>query len=477
MPPLPTSPTAGAPNASGPTGVWDQWCVMSEEPYIKMVIGPDGEPFEQKSLLNEENCRRITRTFGAQKDNLPCTLGHHDKAFDKAQFKTAEYSVMVTWKGGKVVEVGSHDPSVQPPTEADLPRPDNGDPPDDGNYVYRCELTDLGRSLWEKKLVRRTSPEFLTDATDQHNNPIGPLAQGLAWTDKPFLDGCESKYERGSRMTKIKMSKHRREAGCMEDEDAAAQLTKIYEHFGKRAMAAAGVTMEDKPEDAITKFERHMEAGDADKDKSQSHPEPDKDNKVAMGQDPIVIPGAPTRVDNPPQANVIMERANREAVAAVAQELQRERAARVEMERQLNDIQTARRKSDAQVAVARAFEAGCIVPRKGETDEAACKRFQARYEKNGEADFRDALAPEGTYVTKAAMSQRLTHNGLSVNFERGGTVQMEAETAGEEILRLIVERKKTNPNEPAHKMARTICMERPDLGAAYRGEKFAALMS
>ncbi|HRA68381.1 MAG TPA: hypothetical protein PL187_20320, partial [Caldilinea sp.] len=58
------------------TGVWDQWCVMSARPYVKMVMTDNGEEIEQESLLNLDTCRKIVLNFGLSKDNLPCTLGH-----------------------------------------------------------------------------------------------------------------------------------------------------------------------------------------------------------------------------------------------------------------------------------------------------------------------------------------------------------------------------------------------------------------
>jgi len=177
-------------------GVWDQWCVMSAKPYVKMTMGETGEPEPQVSVLDVEHCKKIVRNFAASKDDLPCTLGHQKDTVTKAQFKTASYSAMATWHNGKVVEFATHNASILPPEEADLPAPDNGGPPDDGNYVFRARVTPLGARIIETAAVSKTSPEFVMSGLDQYAEEIGPQALGLAWTDDPFLNGCEINLER-----------------------------------------------------------------------------------------------------------------------------------------------------------------------------------------------------------------------------------------------------------------------------------------
>ena len=51
-------------------GVWDQWCVASDKPYIKMATLDDGTEIGQTSLLDAESCRQIVRNFGLSKDHL-----------------------------------------------------------------------------------------------------------------------------------------------------------------------------------------------------------------------------------------------------------------------------------------------------------------------------------------------------------------------------------------------------------------------
>ena len=184
------------------TGVWDQWCVMSARPYVKMIMTDQGEEVEQTSLLNLDTCRKIVLNFGLSKDNLPCTLGHQGSTVEKAQYKTATYSAMAVWHQGQVVEFAAHG-EVERPTLADLPRADNGQAPEDGIYCYRNTVTDLGAAILEKRAVRKTSPEFVMDALNQQAQSIGPQALGLAWTDDPFLNGCEINLERFPQMRKF----------------------------------------------------------------------------------------------------------------------------------------------------------------------------------------------------------------------------------------------------------------------------------
>ena len=190
------------------TGVWDQWCVMSARPYVKMVMTDQGEEVEQTSLLNLDTCRKIVLNFGLSKDNLPCTLGHQPNTVEKAQYKTATYSAMAVWHQRQVVEFAAHG-EVERPTLADLPRADNGQAPEDGIYCYRNTVTELGAAILEKQAVRKTSPEFVMDALNQQAQSIGPQALGLAWTDDPFLNGCEINLERFPQMRKYTTMQHR----------------------------------------------------------------------------------------------------------------------------------------------------------------------------------------------------------------------------------------------------------------------------
>ena len=175
-------------------GVWDQWCVASDKPYIKMATLDDGTEIEQTSLLDAESCRQIVRNFGLSKDDLPCTLGHQHSTVDKAQYKTATYSALAYWRGGQVDSFAAHG-DIQRPTETDLPHADNGQRPEDGIYAFRQTVTDLGEAIVTKRAVRKTSPEFVMDGRNQQNESIGPQALGLAWTDDPFLNGCEINLE------------------------------------------------------------------------------------------------------------------------------------------------------------------------------------------------------------------------------------------------------------------------------------------
>lgn len=306
-------------------GVWDQWCVASDKPYIKMATLDDGTEIEQTSLLDAESCRQIVRNFGLSKDDLPCTLGHQHTTVDKAQYKTATYSALAYWRGGKIDSFAAHG-DIQRPTESDLPHADNGQRPEDGIYAFRQTVTDLGEAIVTKRAVRKTSPEFVMDGRNQQNESIGPQALGLAWTDDPFLNGCEINLERFPQMRKFAnhkvntmahvyldeynertvdtlqqikgvqqemrergisslpvyvgegqdeyrngqqvhaMSKHKfeSEAGVEEKDSPEIKFGKLKAHFGRKAMMEAGIQDADSPDVALGKFAKHMECHEAE---------------------------------------------------------------------------------------------------------------------------------------------------------------------------------------------------------------------
>lgn len=192
---LHTTPRVASTGARPLVGVWDQWCVGSSVPYVKIIATDEGDE-RQVSHLSEAHCRQIVRNFGASKDDLPCTLGHHQDTVEKARYKVASYSAMACWWGGQVVEFATHNPAVLPPTAQDLPWADTGEPPEDGIYVYRARVTPLGASCIETVAVTKTSPEFVMSGRNQQAQDIGAQALGMAWTDDPFLNGCEINLER-----------------------------------------------------------------------------------------------------------------------------------------------------------------------------------------------------------------------------------------------------------------------------------------
>ncbi len=315
-------------------GVWDQWCVASDKPYIKMATLDDGTEIEQTSLLDAESCRRIVRNFGLSKDDLPCTLGHQHTTVDKAQYKTATYSALAYWRGGQVDSFAAHG-DIRRPTESDLPHADNGQRPEDGIYAFRQTVTDLGEAIVTKRAVRKTSPEFVMDGRNQQNESIGPQALGLAWTDDPFLNGCEINLERFPQMRKFAndkvnkmahvyldphnertvdtvqqikevqqemrergisslpvyvgegqdeyrngqqvhaMSKHKfeSEAGVEEKDSPEIKFGKLKAHFGRKAMMEAGVQDADTPDVALGKFAKHMECHEGGKMEGESKAE------------------------------------------------------------------------------------------------------------------------------------------------------------------------------------------------------------
>ena len=214
----------------------------------------------------------------------------------------------------------------------------------------------------------------------------------------------------------------------------------------------AGVTDADKPEEAMAKFSKMMEAGDATASSGQMHSEPDADNfmeemglptqvydamdpelfdmvrkeceakaeggsvdktdfmecyrKAHMDKhksafeyetDPIVMPGAPTRVDEPGQNNKVvtggghaMERGRRRGAAATPQRetieslsaLVQEQGRRLQQyERESATRQKADKRRQATEAVEKAWAAGQIVKHPTETIAQAKTRFVRHFER------------------------------------------------------------------------------------------------
>jgi len=665
---------AAAPNTKALVGVWDQWCVMSARPYVKMLEDAEGRPEPQISLLDEEHCRLIVRNFGNSKDDLPCTLGHHQDTPAKAKWSVAGYSAMVTMVGGRPVEFATHNPEVSPPTLEDLPRPDSGGPPDDGNYVFRARVTPLGAALIRSEAVRKSSPEFVMNGLDQHAKDLGPQAQGLAWTNDPFLTGCEINLERYSgsahqmiclvpppevaeqlalpggsapadlhctlavleaplpaavgvayaaaatfeggplrgvisgpaRFTgadtdvvcalvdcpslgqlrqrivdalqaaggRVKLDhdfqphitlafvssteplpsrigpievvfadlvvqlgtkqqryplqgdpvkkKHLMEAGVTDADKPAEAVAKMSRHYGKRTMMEAGVMDADSPETAMAKMDKHMskmEGGAADPSmmaKFEVPPEMmakmdkalyddinmqvgrgempaaeamgryqkahmEKHGKAFEYEDPIVRPGAPTHVDEPPLDNTVVMERERQARAAGRETIEtltarmRDQDNRLRIyERNEQERAKADKRREATKAVDAAWAAGQIVMKPGESMAAAKERFIRHYERGKDA-FEDALCPPGTESTIEQTQRRLTQGGLPVNYERGN-IEVESGRPDDEIIRLAEAVMKAKPGLRRLAAVKQVCMERPGLEAAYRGQAKAAIL-
>lgn len=508
------------------TGVWDQWCVMSARPYVKMVMTDHGEEVEQTSLLNLDTCRKIVLNFGLSKDNLPCTLGHQPNTVEKAQYKTATYSAMAVWHQGQVVEFAAHG-EVERPTLADLPRADNGQAPEDGIYCYRNTVTDLGAAILEKRAVRKTSPEFVMDALNQQAQSIGPQALGLAWTDDPFLNGCEINLERFPQMRKfakgqqmatykvyvegreslttssgnavlkrledlknaagrievtkdgkdmdaedifdLRRARGYEEAGVDEKDSPEQKYGKIKAHFGRKAMMEAGIADADTPDVAMAKFAKHHEmmcheAGDASATGSQQRKEPDKDNLMEGPS----AKGAPTEIDPGSVSDKVVggHAMERETVRAMSEQIKQDRAKIQAMQSQLAVMERAQKKEAATKAVDTAWQSGRIVPLPGESADKAKARFLVKYEKDP-AMFADDLAPVGTHAVAGSLSDvRLTSNGLPVNFERGES-SFEAGRPDEEIIRRAEELRAKNPKMGKEAAVKRVCMESPELNRAY----------
>ncbi len=434
------------------TGVWDQWCVYSDRPYVqKRVV--EGKEVEQVSILNPETGGVILSNFARSKDDLPGNLGH-DKVLT-----VAFYNAFAEVVGGQVTRFVTHDPSVRQPGIDQLPGGDDGSPPDDGLYWHRARLTRLGNGV--KPGMRKCSPEFLMVTKNPHGDDIGPSAVGGAWTNYPFLEGCElNEFERKGlppMKGKTKFERKMEAAGCDEKDDDATKMSKLraYEAGQEEAEAA--------------EMQRRMEADAAKKD-----PEPEK--KPAEMEDPTVIQKSPPEIKEPPTAQDepgagrSMERLPAGMVAISAERLRTLEAGLqqlpkvtdrlVQMER---DRQTERTTAAAQKAVAAAWRKGQIIPRQEETHQAAQDRFLRLFSK-GEEAFRDALAPDGSYVVPEAML---------VEYERAEGPAAPAPSGRPDESLMALAQKRIEAEEKAGRKlsrldaTRLVCMENPQLAERY----------
>lgn len=504
-------------------GVWDQWCVASDKPYIKMATLDDGTEIEQTSLLDAESCRRIVRNFGLSKDDLPCTLGHQHTTVDKAQYKTATYSALAYWRGGKIDSFAAHG-DIQRPTESDLPHADNGQRPEDGIYAFRQTVTDLGEAIVTKRAVRKTSPEFVMDGRNQQNEPIGPQALGLAWTDDPFLDGCEINLERFPQMRRysagvkkegaiMAIKKYESEAGVEEKDSPEQKFGKLKSHFGRKAMMEAGVADGDTPDVGMAKFAKHkMEnlvecgycgadvadlnprtADDSDwaraerqhapgcewvKTRAHTRFECDSDKEKAVAnkiahEGPTVKPGAPTMVDpGEPTDKVVgghaMESGD-ETKQAMSHAIKHQRAEMERMKAQLAKFEADRALTEANKVIDAAWSAGRLVPlHAGETEAQTKARFLKKYQTSKQL-FEADLAPAGTHAVAGSLTNlRLTSNGLPFNFERdGSSLDIGNRRPDEEIIARAQELQAKNKGMTNAQAAKRVCMENPHLDQAY----------
>jgi hypothetical protein len=481
-----------APPLSAPqVGVWDQWCVLNERPYSK-----EGD----QSLMDEGACRAFLENFRRQPDDLPCNISH-----DKSQV-VGFYNAMALFIGGVCVDFASHDATVQPPQVTELPGGDDGSPPDDGIYWRRRELTELG--LAASTYLRKVSPEFYMRGKDQFEQEIGPLAVGGAWTNYPFLPGCEKHaFERTTTMPKPKTFAARacEEAGVKDDDPAKFSKLRSFwkgKHGAEYAKyeEEAGVEKDDDDEKAATKMTIFM-AGRFGKDECAPPPAEMTGPTVTEGA-PAVLNGGEAN-QNPVPGPTSMERgkafqefakdlglptdpaaaraylqtaaAARQALPALNQQVQELAGERAE--RKKSELRT-----EAQEFVRVAWAKGQIRPRANEKHEDARGRILQLYTQSGKAAAEAALNDPGSYTPPEAVA------GVLQQFSSERPAQ-EASRPDDEILRrCAVEMEKDGIEDPTGKKtrkgvwhpdlgkyARAICQQDPQLGKRYAGQSRMAL--
>lgn len=447
-------------------GVWDQWCVYSDRPYIQKIV-VEGEEKEQVSLLNPETGAVILDNFAASKDDLPGNLGHNKT------LTVAFYNAFVELIGGQITRFVTHDPRVQQPTVQQLPGGDDGSPPDDGLYWHRCRLTPLG--MQAKPGMRKCSPEFFMNADDQHGQQVGPVAAGGAWTNYPFLEGCElNEFEKKGSPAMPKKSKFARmmeAAGIDEKDDDAVKMSKLRAYSaGEEAAEGRNAESEDDDPKKPAQMEGAAAAPADGKGKTEMEDpqvgtqagqpaitEPPTDQRPAAGSRSMQGSAAQVQMERGalPAGMVAIPEAKLQTLLAAAEQLPQVTSRLTTMER---TQQQATRTAAAERAVGAAWKAGQIIPRGEETHKAAQDRFMRLFEK-GEAVFQDALAPVGSYVVPEAMM---------IEFERIGAAPSApgmGPSRPDEALIALAEKRLEQEQKAGRKVSRLdavrmVCMER-----------------
>lgn len=466
-------------------GVWDQWCVLSRRAYSK-----EGD----QSLMDETACRQFIENFRRSPDDLPCNISH-----DKSKV-VGWYNAMALFVGGQLVDFASHDPAVPQPTPADLPGGDDGSPPDDGIYWRRARLTDIGMAA--AQYLRKVSPEFFMRGKNQFEEEVGPLAVGGAWTNYPFLPGCEKhEFERVTMPKKTYAQRCFEEAGVGKDDDEKTKFSKVTaywrgKHGGEYAKyeGDAGVGKDDDEPTRMTKMMAYMAGKYGDLVVRHDDDEPGEMTgpSVSGTAPPVVNGGAPSQ-DQVPGGGGQMSRESFQRFArelglpedptAARAKLQTLQSAAQDLPRlnqqvqQLTAAEQKRREfekgEEAQKFVHEAWRRGQIKPRQSEKHEEARGRILQLYTKSGKEAAEAALLEPGSFTPPEAMAGDLQ----LYSFERP---QPEAGRPDEEILRRARERMKKdgieNPLDPKlSQYCRAVAEEDPGLSKRYLNQSRAAL--
>lgn len=472
-------------------GVWDQWTVLSDRFYSK-----EGD----LSLHDEETCRAFIENFRRTTDDLPCNIDHNKNRV------VGTYNALALFIGGACVDFATHDPSVLPPAFEELPGGDDGSPPNDGIYWRRATLTELG--LVSGPYQRKVSPEFWMRGKNQFEEDIGPQAVGGAWTNYPFLPGCEkhTEFTKEPAMPK-KMTYAERcytEAGVGKDDDEKQRFAKVNAFWrGKHGAEfakfeeGAGVGKDDDDEKKFTKVMSYMAGkfGDAEEGEggaqemtgpSVSGTSPPEVHGGEASNEQVPGPGQMTGRDGFAKfakelglpTDPAAAKAKLQTYAAAAQDLPRlnqqvQALAGEALERKKSEL-----KVEAQEFTRQAWGRGQIRPRANEKHADAQNRIMQLYTQSGKAAAEAALNDPGSYTPPEAM------NGpLHFTNERP---PQEASRPDEEIIRRAELKMKAAGIEPKtgrgtydHRLsqfAREVCNEDPALGKRYRNQSKLALL-
>lgn len=464
-----------------PDDTWEQWCVLSDRPYVKYLPRQGQEPLRQECLLNEANCRQILRNFARSKDDLPATQRH-----DKGEALAFHNALALVVKG-QVAAMEAHG-DVRMPTLADLPGSDRGEPPEDGIYVHRYQITHLGIGKVGVTL-KKISPEFYSKGLNEHGDLIGYVAEGSTYTNYPFLPGNEAQFETSADLwhleksmdpqqqdvTPEEMAQVMQKAGIAPGDDLQTAMMKMC-RMNKMEKAAAtapaavpGQPAAKPPAGPPTQMENGQVEppvqGQTPPGQAAAAPAP------SGGAPTVEQPGSKPGGENGPSGahgGVTMERLVRGAVQQAVAPLQQELAAYRQREAQ-------RAKTEQTLeADAWAMErgmAGCIRVRRAETEEQALKRIAGIYAASGKKAAEDALDDPGTNpaIGHAPMLHTYTKAGVPLGWKDPASQHLRAgERPDQALVRMAKEKQAKEQGFTFERALGVVRAEHPDLVEAYQ---------
>lgn len=177
------------------TSVWDRFCTMGQK--VK-----EGE----ESVFDTKTLGEMVANWYARGGRLAMCQDHKSAATPYVSAPAlAFYDAMAIVEGGnvvlfqKLVDSPAAEPDVAGLRESvkRFATEENPEPSPDGLWGFRCEITPLGEDSKEGlRNYRGISPMFVTDGTNEQEQPVGYVLFDVAATNTAFQAGCEITFSR-----------------------------------------------------------------------------------------------------------------------------------------------------------------------------------------------------------------------------------------------------------------------------------------